>query len=321
MAGGKRPLIPRQLGQLLGLGCLIMMTACASGGGGGTISRTPPAVYRVYDVAAGRFISVAQLSENVRGADVVLFGEIHDDLVAHRIQLELLQRLANDNRERALGMEMFERDVQGVVDGYTLRRISEEEFLAASRPWSNYATGYRPLVDAARSGRWSIEATNTPQTIASSIARYGLPALGSLSLDERRQVAADLQCPRDDYWSRFQEAMHGASDSPDAVALTPADTMFLARAYEAQCARDETMAEAIVALVPAVQVLHINGSFHSDFGLGIVPRIHRRAPGTTVVTISAFPVDDLADPPLDEDLDRADFIIFTTEDILGALGS
>ncbi len=289
-------------------------TGCVAGGA--PIIATPSAVYRVYDVGAGEFLSVAQLAERVRDADVVLFGELHDDVVAHRIQLELLERLAADSTERALGLEMFERDVQAVLDDYVLRRADESRLVGSARPWDNYATDYRPLVEAARSHRWPIEATNAPRETVSSIARYGLTALGGLSLDDRRHVAAELQCPEDDYWVRFQEAM-AESAVTDSTAHA-ADDPFIKRTYEAQCARDETMAESIAGLLPEIRVLHLNGAFHSDFHMGIVPRLLRRLPDANVRTISAFPVSDLRDPPIEEHSRRADFLIFTTRDILEA---
>jgi uncharacterized iron-regulated protein len=301
----------------LAVGMFVLVAGCA-GAGGGSISPTPVAVYRVYDTGAEEYLSVAQLVDRVRDADVVLFGELHDDVVAHRIQLEVIERLAADSTERALGLEMFERDVQSVIDDYVLRRIDEGSFLGSARPWQNYPAAYRPLVETARAHRWPIEATNMPQETASSIARYGTAALGSLSLDQRRHVAAELQCPEDGYWTRFQEAMQSAADT-DSTAHAAVDP-FIKRTYEAQCARDETMAETISALLPGIRVLHINGGFHSDFHMGIVPRILRRVPAASIRTISAFPVDDLTDPPIEEHARRADFLIFTTTNILGALG-
>ncbi len=285
-------------------------TGCvAAASGAAPITPSPETLYRAVDARTGELLNIAALAERVRSAEVVFFGEYHDDLVAHRIQLELVERLAADSAPRVLGMEMFERDVQPIVDDYAAGRIDEVNFRAGSRPWSNYAADYKPLVETAISAGWSIAATNLPQALASSIARYGLGALASVDLDTRRTAAAELQCPEDEYWVRFLEAMNSSS-AADSAAHATADPL-LVRTYEAQCARDETMAETIAALLHDRQVLHVNGSFHTDFHLGIVPRVLRRAPDADVLVISAFTVDDLENPPIDENRDRADFLIFT----------
>lgn len=285
-------------------------TGCAAATGGAPpITPAPEALYRAVDARTGELLSIAALADRVRSAEVVLFGEFHDDLVAHRVQLELVERLAADSADRILGLEMFERDVQPVLDDYVTGRIDEATFRAGSRPWSNYAADYRPLVEAAIRGGWAVAATNLPQVLASSIARYGLGALASLDLDTRRNAAAELQCPEDEYWVRFLEAMD-ASTATDSTAHASADPL-LVRTYEAQCARDETMAETIAAMMDDRRILHVNGAFHSDFHLGIVPRVLRRAPDADILVISALAVDDLEDLAIDEHRDRADFLIFT----------
>lgn len=78
------------------------------------------------------------------------------------------------------------------------------------------------------------------------------------------------------------------------------------------------MAEAIAAAVQRRNspgpVIHYNGAFHSDFRLGTAARVIRRLPGKRVVVLSMLPVGDLdALAPSDEDLRRADYLVFTTK--------
>jgi hypothetical protein len=59
-------------------------------------------------------------------------------------------------------------------------------------------------------------------------------------------------------------------------------------------------------------VVHYNGAFHSDFGLGTAERTRRRLPGKRIVVISMLPVVDLdALRPEGEDLQRADYLVYT----------
>jgi uncharacterized iron-regulated protein len=265
--------------------------------------------HRIYATAAQRFVGFDAMAEQLHDADVVFFGEFHDDDVASRLQFDLLAEMLARHPIGTLGLEMFERDTQPWIDGYLRGEISEDTFLAESRPWTNYATGYRPLLEAARAAGWQVVATNLPQALATAIARDGLGALDAAPLRERELAAATIDCPQDDYWVRFVEAMTEAM-APDGGAHPTANAM-LQNTYLAQCARDETMAESIAGISREGPVFHVNGSFHTDFDLGIVPRLRFRVPGLTIRTISAVPVDDLAGLDPQDHVERADFVIFT----------
>jgi uncharacterized iron-regulated protein len=87
------------------------------------------------------------------------------------------------------------------------------------------------------------------------------------------------------------------------------------RFYEAQCVKDETMAESIVAAMAAAGegalVLHVDGAFHSDYGLGTAARVVRRRPGIRTAVISAVPVDSLATANAASFAARGDYVILT----------
>ncbi|EIE26719.1 hypothetical protein COCSUDRAFT_59236 [Coccomyxa subellipsoidea C-169] len=67
--------------------------------------------------------------------DVVLLGETHDDRIAHLLQLQLLrgaqQQSSRTGRPVALSLEMFERDVQGIMDDYLSGLITERDLKQA----------------------------------------------------------------------------------------------------------------------------------------------------------------------------------------------
>ncbi|CAE8638762.1 unnamed protein product, partial [Polarella glacialis] len=62
--------------------------------------------------------------------NVILLGEVHDDPVAHRLQLRILQHCAKkclaSGRRVVLSLEMFEADVQRVLDEYVLLKAIRE---------------------------------------------------------------------------------------------------------------------------------------------------------------------------------------------------
>lgn len=292
---------------------LLPLASCASIGKVlSSIPNTPAplsAGYRIVAPATVSEASPAQLMERITRADVLFFGEQHDDAETHRAEAELLEAIARTGRPVILSLEMFERDVQPSLDDYLANRISERDFLARSRPWPAYATDYRRLVELAKQHGWRVIAANVPRPIASAVGRKGLAALDTLTPAERSRSARENACPRDDYHLRFMDSMqsHAGGDSlPTATAE---------RFYLAQCIKDETMAESIVtarlAATREALVVHYTGAFHSDFSQGTVARVKRRQPGWNVVVVSAVPVADPLMAPIVYQSAKADFVIFT----------
>ena len=267
--------------------------------------------HRVYDARAGRWTDFGALVDSVAAADVALVGEQHDDPATHRLQRALLEALAARGERVVVAMEMFERDVQPLLDRYLAGEVAESAFVAGSRPWPRYATDYRPLVELARERGWPVVAGNVPRRLAAAVSRAGLDTLASLPPAERAWVAAERECPRDAYHALFAEQMraHPMPGTPEEQAAATE------RFYLAQCAKDETMAESVARALerhgPGALVVHFNGAFHTDRRLGIVPRLERRAPAARVLVVSAVPVadPDRVDPA--EYRDRGDYILFT----------
>ena len=280
-------------------------------------SQSPPApsTYvpnRVYDTRSKTFSDFEMMVAAIAKADVVFVGEQHDDPNTHRIEAAILEGLLRRKVVPTVSLEMFERDVQGTLDGYVAGRLTEEELRKASRPWPRYATDYRPLVELARQHGWRVIAANVPRRLASAVGKSGTDALGELPDTDRPLVARDLECPRDDYYNRFAASM---SSHPSTAQTAEKKTAMTDRFYWAQCVKDETMAESIVSALEKNSgvIVHYNGAFHSDFGLGTAARVRRRAPDARIVIVSVLPIADLdVVTPSEEDLKRADFLVYTT---------
>ncbi len=155
-------------------------------------------------------------------ADVVLMGEEHDDRVTHALQLDLLSALhsrLSDTRQLALAMEMFETDIQPVIDDYLGGHIREKDFVMDARPWNNYASDYRPLVEYAKNHGLQVLASNAPRRYVSLLGRGGgqdsLCALGPAS----RALLPPLPIPEasDAYRKIFMGHMAPAMKQRDAT--------------------------------------------------------------------------------------------------------
>lgn len=279
-----------------------------------TIGVAPAHESRIVSSAEGRDVGYAFLADRARDADVIFFGENHGDPATHRAELALLAAIGSRHPNVVVSLEFFERDVQPRVDAYLAGQVPESLFLATSRPPRRYASDYRALVELARARKWPVVAANVPRPLAAAIARAGLTHLDTIALGQRAMAARDISCPRDVYYNRFVATMSSHNDSagppPAADTATAARNV---RYYEAQCVKDETMAESIVAAWraagPGAVVVHFNGSFHSDRGLGTAERVKRRVPGIRTIVVTAVPVDDVARANASAHAERADFVI------------
>jgi uncharacterized iron-regulated protein len=324
---------------LLTVGC----TPSWTGSGPEPVTAARPAAepsnsasFRVVESATGKTVPFASVIARAAMADVVFFGEQHDDPETHFLEFALLEGLGRRHDNVVLSLEMFERDVQPELNRYLLGAVSESTFLAKSRPWPRYATDYRGMVQLARVRGWPVVAANIPRPMASAIARKGLQALDTLTTAERMFAARALMCPNDAYFTRFAEAMggHGAGGGPPTAADNATAAAMTQRFYEAQCAKDETMAESIAnrfigtAIVRVVEsrssgrrfeqitrgngvLLHVNGAFHSDYGQGTAERVRRRIPDIRTLVITAVPVENPGTAVIGAEAAKADYVIFT----------
>lgn len=282
------------------LPCLVLLALCSAP------AAARPEGSRVWAMGSQSWTDLAGAVDALAGADVVFVGEIHDHDAAHALELALLQGLHARRPAMVLGFEMFERDVQAILDGYLADAVDEASFLERSRPWKNYATDYRALVEFAREHGLPALATNVPRSLAALVASGGLEVLASQPPHLRRLFARHVDAPLDAYYelfcSRVAEHAHGPGGG-------------LLRYYQAQCLKDDTMAETLADHLesvgrPAPLVLHFNGAFHSDHGLGAAARTRSRLPGARVAVVSLVPAKDLAAADPAEHVGLADFVVF-----------
>jgi len=295
--------------------CSMLMLTFLASTPAAQVSECGSTPHRIFDSVDGTFSDCETMTADLAKADVVFVGEEHDDPATHRLELAILEGLARGGRSIIVSMEMFERDTQAAVDDYLAGRINESEFLKISRPWPNYASDYRPLVELARMKGWPVIAANVPRTYASQVARGGISVLDQLPQAERDLVAAEVSAPKDDYFKRFAEAMgaHPVGTAGNKSDLEARETMD--RFYLAQCLKDDTMAESIArayntSMEPKPLIVHFNGAFHSDYRLGTPARVRTRLEKARVAVVSIVPQEQLDSIEAADYRERGDYIVF-----------
>jgi uncharacterized iron-regulated protein len=216
-------------------------------------------------------------------AQVVFLGESHDDDSTHRLQLALYQEmLARHDGRVILAMEMFERDVQPIIDDYLLGRIDETTFLSQARPWVNYREAYRPLVEQAKRVGSPVLASNFPRPLLRRFFQAENPGLEALG-EQRGLAPQKLLENSDSYWRRVDNATRGHA------AFMPAAMDRESRLMSTQSLWDNSMGESCAQSLedkPDHRILHLNGGFHSQYWEGTVHQLRLRKPEAVIKTVA-----------------------------------
>lgn len=250
--------------------------------------------YYIYSNQTNSEITLQNLVTLAGEYDVILFGEEHNDSVAHFLQMELYEKMyAAYGDSVVLSMEMFDRDVQNVLDEYMAGMIKESHFKKDARVWSNYRD-YRPLVEYAKKNQLDVYAANAPMRYVSLTNRKGQGELLKLSPLAKTWIAPlPFDTAQGAYYEKLREIMgyntklegkHGK----DSVASVPAG---MPASLSGQSLWDATMAYTISTVFsekPAAKVLHLNGRFHSDDFFAIYQQLQKYAPTKKVLVISTL---------------------------------
>ena len=261
--------------------------------------------YRVYD-AKGNPATLLQVIDAIEQNDVVFLGEMHDDSVGHSLQFDVFKSAIEKysvNRKITLSLEMFERDVQMVVNEYLAGLITEKKFLDDSRPWGNYKTDYRPLVELAKEKKFPVVAANAPRRYVNMVSRGGREKLNSLS-KEAKSFLPPLPYAQasEAYSAKFKSLMGGA---PEASAG-------LDNILNSQSLWDAGMAYNISqAMVKNGLVVHLNGAFHTENRLGTVEHLLKYEPKTKVLVVTMRYENDFKNFDKAKHTDLGDFVILT----------
>lgn len=265
--------------------------------------------YRLF-TATGKPADYDKMLADLAQADVVFFGEQHNDALGHWLELQVLKDLAKLKKpsQLVLGLEMFERDVQPLVAQYAAGTLPDTAFERQARPWPNYANDYKPLLQFAREQHISIVGTNAPRPYARQVARGGLATLNQLPAAEKL-LLTPLPLQVDTEWPGYRKmaAMFGDDASAHSSGALPI--------IQAQALKDATMAHFIQRSRMAGQtLLHLNGSYHSDNHDGIVGYLRRNAPALQIKTVSVVSQESLKQLAKDNK-NLADFVVVIPEDM------
>lgn len=239
---------------------------------------TPAAMGEIVHLPTGMTVSPVQMTDVAGDARIVYFGETHDNPSSHRLELRILSALADLHPGRqALGMEMFSRSQQPVLDRWVAGKLDEKTFLRESRWYENWGMDYayyRDLLNFARERRLPVIALNADRKQVKAVQnkppdrldageQEQLPTLDLADPYERAMVSAF-----------FREHTHGGNDLDAFIRV--------------QALWDETMARSVAGYLESesgrgMHLMVIAGGNHVSYGFGIPRRAFRRLPASYIL--------------------------------------
>lgn len=207
-------------------------------------------------------------------ADVIYLGETHTDVADHVAQLDIITEMHQARGDIAIGLEMFQRPFQSVLDQYIAGELTEAELIEQSEyetRWGFDWELYAPIIRYAQTNQIPLIALNTPREITKKVARQGLASLEGDDLQYIPPVD-EIDTTDENYQAMVAQVFghHGGHGHSG-----PSFENFFA----AQVLWDETMAESVANYVidsPDTQVIVLAGEGHIVFDFGIPSRVERR---------------------------------------------
>ena len=244
--------------------------------------------YRIYSVKLSKEIGINEIVEDMNNADVLFYGEEHNDSVTHYLENKIFQALfAKYTNSVTLSMEMFERDVQPIMNEYLSADIREKNFKKDARVWSNYKD-YRSMVEFSKLNKLDVICANAAGRYSNLAGRKGQKALMELPLASK-QFFAPL--PYDTASGKYHEKLVNLFDNGNSKKKkSSANASESFSLVMAQSLWDATMAYSISEYLdknPTKKVFQVNGRFHSDEHFAVVAQLKKYSPKTQILVISS----------------------------------
>jgi uncharacterized iron-regulated protein len=259
--------------------------------------------YKIYSVARQKIISLDDITADMLNADVLFFGEEHNDSTDHYLEFHLFKKISQQYPGKtALSMEMFETDCQNVLNEYLSGFIREKNFVTDARAWHNYKD-YRPLIEWAKDNNIPVVAANAPNRYTNMANRLGLQSLTELSAQGKSYLPPlPIDTATGTYYDKFLQVMGGHA------------AMGGMQMFQAQNLWDATMGWSIARFAKAhkgYKILQLNGGFHSEEQLGASAQLKKYAPKLKILNIATFDDENFDNPDWSKLAKNGDYIIVT----------
>lgn len=220
---------------------------------------------QILHLPTGVVVSRDQMIDAIAGSRVIYIGETHDNLEAHRVQLEILQQLhALYPGKIAVGMEMFRRSAQPQLDLWREGQLEARAFRKLFR--KNWGMGfklYQPIFEFTQRNHLPLLGLKSSRKTESILREGGLDQEGLPEIDVS-----------DPHHKAYAMALFGSHDAPEDAVFKP---------YQMLLLWEESMAKTVAEFLQddryrEHKLVVLAGGFHVQYGFGIPKRAFRRVP-------------------------------------------
>ena len=223
----------------------------------------------------GRPVSFEALSEQLSASRIIYVGEQHKDASHHKIQLKIIQAVLEKHPKMAVGMEMFDRSYQHVLDMWSAGELDQKHFIRKVHWYANWRyrfSLYSEILNFIQENQIRLVGLNIPFHIPPKIRVGGIENLRD---EERSYLPEEIDTSNDAHKDYLREvfAQHGFG------GMVEFDDF-----YAAQCVWEDAMAEAIYRNLNDDVMVVLAGNGHIQYKYGIPERAFRRT-GVPFLTI------------------------------------
>ncbi|MFH1704264.1 MAG: ChaN family lipoprotein [Nitrospirota bacterium] len=139
--------------------------------------------------------------KEISSARVIFLGENHTDINHHKNQLDIIKALHEKGLPVAVGLEMFPKKDQKILDDWVSSRIKEKDFIPIFYENWGYGWGlYKDIFLYARNKKIPLIGLNVPREITRKVAQRGFK---SLSMEELSELPPGITCDLDQRYMDF----------------------------------------------------------------------------------------------------------------------
>ena len=219
----------------------------------------------ILHLPTGLTVSVEQMIDTVSASRVIYVGETHDNLEAHRVQLEIIRRLQEQfPGQISVGVEMFRRSAQDDLDRWQNGNLTDKQFRKLFRKnWGPGYAMYQPIFEYLKENSIPLIGLKSSRALEQKF-REGGP-------DQDGMPEIDLT---DAYHRAYSMSLFGGNDTHTGVVSKP---------YQMLLLWEEAMAETVANFLKNEdngerKLIVLAGGFHVQYGYGIPKRAFRRVP-------------------------------------------
>ncbi|MEJ2098861.1 MAG: ChaN family lipoprotein [Desulfobacterales bacterium] len=217
--------------------------------------------------SSGKAVSFDEMMADLDSYQMIFVGEKHAIQSQHTNELEIIKAVFKHNPSMVVGMEMFDRSYQPVLDLWSAGVLDEETFLRKVQWYANWRYNfalYKDILLFIKDNKIKIVALNIPSYIASRIRVGGID---NLSDDDKRYLPKEIDTQN----TAYRDYVKKAFKEHHFKGHTRFEDF-----YMAQCVWDEVMAESVAANLGNKQIVVLAGNGHIQYKYGIPDRAFRR---------------------------------------------